>query len=453
MYKRNSWPQFHGGIIQSLFETFLCLLSLSNYVARNCGCSLIGAPGSARISYQRQEREMQKVVRSLLLVAVGTSMVSATQSYAQTDGSLEEGRGVSTGGRGTGGVTDPLESQGSLTLSQDHSLLFAVNGGSGEISVFQVHGSRLTLVDKETSGGSEPNAVAQHGNLVYVLNVGGSSNVVGFRLNAGGQVQRIPSSIRFLTTNNSEAASLAFSPNGQFLASAETQGKIQVWNLSTGSLVRTIVQTAGVWSLTFDAKGNRLAAGGHGLVEIWDVNSGNEIRKWPIKGTCLRLSFDQSSQWLAAGAEGVLHVWNVDGSKSLEGKAHTFIIASVAFSPNGDLVATGGMGLNDGTVQLWRVGQALSESTVGKLPNTVEALTFSPDGASLAAGCTNGTVKLWSTSDGQELRTLATDDYIAALAFSSDGHTLIGATGPNLSERSGPLAWNIQTGQRLDESG
>jgi hypothetical protein len=36
---------------------------------------------------------------------------------------------VSTGGRGTGGVTDPLESPGSLTLSQDHSLLFAVNGG------------------------------------------------------------------------------------------------------------------------------------------------------------------------------------------------------------------------------------------------------------------------------------------------------------------------------------
>ncbi len=192
---------------------------------------------------------MQKVVRSLLLVAVGTSMVSATQSYAQdersigtgavfvmtnaadrnevisfrraADGSLEEGRRVSTGGRGTGGVTDPLESQGSLTLSQDHSLLFAVNGGSGEISVFQVHGSRLTLVDKETSGGSEPNAVAQHGNLVYVLNVGGSSNVVGFRLNAGGQVQRIPSSIRFLTTNNSEAASLAFSPNGQFLLVTE----------------------------------------------------------------------------------------------------------------------------------------------------------------------------------------------------------------------------------------
>jgi 6-phosphogluconolactonase len=192
---------------------------------------------------------MQRVVRSLLLVAVATSMVSATRSYAQdepsigtgavfvmtnaadrnavisftraADGSLQEGRKFSTGGRGTGGVTDPLESQGSLTLSQDHSLLFAVNGGSGEISVFQVLGSQLALVDKETSGGSEPNAVAQHGNLVYVLNVGGSSNVVGFRLNAGRQLQRIPNSIRFLTTNNSEAASLAFSPDGQFLLVTE----------------------------------------------------------------------------------------------------------------------------------------------------------------------------------------------------------------------------------------
>jgi 6-phosphogluconolactonase len=121
----------------------------------------------------------------------------------------------------TGGVADPLESQGWLTLSQDHSLLFAVNGGSSEISVFRVYGSHLLLVCKESTGGAEPNAVAQHGGLVYVLNVGGSSNVVGFRLTQFGQLRQIPNSTRFLTTNNSEAASLAFSPDGQFLATTE----------------------------------------------------------------------------------------------------------------------------------------------------------------------------------------------------------------------------------------
>ena len=192
---------------------------------------------------------MRKAVRTLLFVALAVSVVSTTRSNAQdrhsngahavfvmtnavgrnevisfqraADGSLQEGQTFATGGRGTGGVTDPLESQGSLTLSQDHSFLFAVNGGSGEISVFFVEGSKLLLVDKAVSGGAEPNAVAQHGNLVYVLNVGGSSNVVGFRLNARGQLRKIPNSTRFLTTNNSEAASLAFSPDGQFLVVTE----------------------------------------------------------------------------------------------------------------------------------------------------------------------------------------------------------------------------------------
>ncbi len=120
------------------------------------------------------------------------------------DGTLREEGRFATGGRGSGGNNDPLESQGSLTLSQDHSLLFAVNAGSGTVSVFKVHRSTLSLVDKVISGGSEPNAVAQHGNIVYVLNVGGSSNVVGFTLQ-GDKLKQIPNSSRFLSTNNSGA--------------------------------------------------------------------------------------------------------------------------------------------------------------------------------------------------------------------------------------------------------
>jgi 6-phosphogluconolactonase len=192
---------------------------------------------------------MLRVSRNLLLAALAMSTTLAARSLAQdqsvhvpgavfvmtnsaernevisftraADGSLEPAGKFATGGRGTGGVTDPLESQGSLTLSQDHSLLFAVNGGSGEVSVFRVHGSNLALADKQQTGGAEPNAVAQHGGLVYVLNVGGSSNVIGFSLSAGGRLRQIPNSIRFLTTNNSEGASLAFSPDGQFLLVTE----------------------------------------------------------------------------------------------------------------------------------------------------------------------------------------------------------------------------------------
>jgi len=50
-------PQSQGRIIRSLFETFLCRMSLSNYVARNCGCRLVGAPGSARASHTNNRSE------------------------------------------------------------------------------------------------------------------------------------------------------------------------------------------------------------------------------------------------------------------------------------------------------------------------------------------------------------------------------------------------------------
>jgi hypothetical protein len=53
-----------------------------------------------------------------------------------------------TGGRGSGGHGDPLSSQGSLTLSDDQQWLFAVNAGSGSLSVFRVEGAFLLLTDQ-----------------------------------------------------------------------------------------------------------------------------------------------------------------------------------------------------------------------------------------------------------------------------------------------------------------
>jgi 6-phosphogluconolactonase len=112
---------------------------------------------------------MGKVMRTLLMAGLAMGLASSTISKAQdegtrstgavfvmtnnidkneviayrraNDGVLQESGRVATGGWGSGGNNDPLESQGLLTLSQDHSLLFAVNAGSGSVSVFSVNGS------------------------------------------------------------------------------------------------------------------------------------------------------------------------------------------------------------------------------------------------------------------------------------------------------------------------
>ena len=71
-----------------------------------------------------------------------------------------------------------------------------MNAGTRDISVFRVKGAKLALVKVVPSGGSAPVAIAQHGNLVYVINFAGNSNVVGFNLNGDGNLVGIPNSIR-----------------------------------------------------------------------------------------------------------------------------------------------------------------------------------------------------------------------------------------------------------------
>jgi 6-phosphogluconolactonase len=159
--------------------------------------------------------------QNAVFVMTNDAEANEVVAYERTQyGTLQSPRHFATGGRGSGGTVDPLGSQGSLTLSRDGSLLFATNAGSGTVSVFRVFGSRLVLSDRATTGGSEPNAVAQRGRLVYVLNTAGSSSVVGFRL-VGDHLVRIPDSLRFLSGNFVNSASLAFTPDGRYLLVTE----------------------------------------------------------------------------------------------------------------------------------------------------------------------------------------------------------------------------------------
>jgi 6-phosphogluconolactonase len=181
----------------------------------------------------------------------------------QRDGNLKREGVFRTGGRGSGGTNDPLGSQGALTLTQDHSVLLAVNAGTGDISSFLVNGPHLRLVDVQPSGGSAPVAVAEWGNVVYVLNFAGNSNVVGFRLEDG-CLRPIPNSIRYLTSDNSGASSLAFSPDGRFLAVTEKlNNKIDVFPVEAdgtlGAMVVTNDPAAGLFAVTFAPDGALLS--------------------------------------------------------------------------------------------------------------------------------------------------------------------------------------------------
>ena len=230
------------------------------------------------------------VVRTLLLVAFGVSVLAPARGFAgakddsgavfamtngvdkneiiafrrNDDGTLQETRRFATDGRGSGGTVDPLGSQGSLVLSGDQSHLFAVNAGSGELSVFRVEGDLLSLEDKVISGGSEPVSVTQRGNLVYVVNAGGNGNVVGFRWQ-NNQLTEIPNSTRLLSGSNSAPGSIAFSPDGKFVAVSEKQtSKLDVFSVQAdGTLSPAIVTPSagpGEFSISFAPNGTALVS-------------------------------------------------------------------------------------------------------------------------------------------------------------------------------------------------
>jgi len=134
------------------------------------------------------------------------------------DGTLTAAGTVATGGTGTGAG---LGSQGAVALSDDGQLLFAVNAGSNDVSVFTVGSAGLSLASVTPSGGTLPISLSVHGNVLYVLNAGGNGNISGFSVGSGGTLAPIAGSTQPLSGTSVGPAEVAFSPDGRQLVVTE----------------------------------------------------------------------------------------------------------------------------------------------------------------------------------------------------------------------------------------
>lgn len=123
-------------------------------------------------------------------------------------------------------------------------------------------------------------------------------------------------------------------------------------------------------------------------------------------------------------------------------------ILSVAFSPNGKLIATGGV---DGKICLWEISRRkLCFCKLGH-SNWVRTVAFSPDGKTLATGSDDYMVKLWNVETGEEIATFNDfneserhKNWVCSVAFSPDGKIL--ASG---SQDSTIKLWDVDTGKCL----
>jgi 6-phosphogluconolactonase (cycloisomerase 2 family) len=257
------------------------------------------------------------------------------------NGSLTEVERYDTQGRGSSGITDPLGSQGSLRLSQDQSLLFAVNSGSGNISVFGVRHSTLAFLDKVPSGGSEPVAIAEDQSLVYVLNAGGAGSLVGFKLDFGGHLRQIKGSTTFLTAAASGGASLAFSPNGRFLVVTEkVPNNVDVFRVNPDGTLGPVVVNPnpdpGTFAVSFTPGGSLIVSetGTPGVADSATISSFNVLNNGKLS------SISEHVPTL-----GTANCWNAvtpDGKFVYVSNAGTSSISGFAIAKNGTLTPLSG---------------------------------------------------------------------------------------------------------------
>lgn len=206
--------------------------------------------------------------------------------------------------------------------------------------------------------------------------------------------------------------SLAFSPDGKMLAGANMFDKhIRLWDLATGQQAFQLeIADPGIGDrIIFSPDGKTLAVGSHGSMTVHLFDMATRKERTPLEGRpggVRALAFSPDGKTLAwggyltecskDGAQGELKLFDIKtGRERMKVMGHEDGVRSVAFSPDGKLLASGG---HDNLVKLWDVAAAREHATLEGHETVVTCVAFSPDGKTLASGSSDGEVKLWNVA-------------------------------------------------------
>jgi len=269
---------------------------------------------------------------------------------------------------------------------------------------------------------------------------------------------------------------VAASPDGNWIASGSDDATAKIWRTSDHGLQCTLAATGlhHVTSLAFGPVGTNIIAAGYydGSIRLWNTTNGALVRTFtPCSGKVTSMAFSPSGQQLAIGSgDWLTRIMSLSSGTVLtntnvsvnttNGTVYNYgVVRSVAYSPNGSLLAVAGEDTNwyktiyvlNGTT--WAVvanliqGSNVPPPAAGPystpISNSVTSLAFSPDGATLASGCLDQTICFWSTANWalQSTVTNSTGQGITSLAYDPNGQTLFAG------DQGGVITpWTVSTG-------
>jgi WD40 repeat protein/serine/threonine protein kinase len=199
---------------------------------------------------------------------------------------------------------------------------------------------------------------------------------------------------------------LAYSPDGQRLATACGKDTVKVWDVRSGKVLFSLPRQANVVCVGFSRDGRQLAAGmSDATVSVWDIETKHKHTLEGHKATVRKVAFSTDGQRLVSGSEdGTAKVWDVQAGLVLSSTPkQPGPIFGVTFSPDRTRIATGG---RNKRVQVWTASNGKEILSLQGHTNDVNHVAFSPDGKRLASAGWDGTVKVWDADTGDALLTL-----------------------------------------------
>jgi WD40 repeat protein len=219
---------------------------------------------------------------------------------------------------------------------------------------------------------------------------------------------------------------IAFSPDGRLLACAET-----IWDVTSKQVVHTL-ERGRYAPVTFSPDGSTLAVAPiEKPIELWDVDSGRLVRTLDAQGDNIArgIAFSPDGTRLAAAGNGdtggVARLWDVASGHVVGALEHGNMgLHDVTFSPDGSMLASSSP---DATIRLWDLASGQVVRTMRHHGGLYSA-AFSPDGRLLASAGDDGTVTLWDVASGRQVRSLRHGGDVMAAVFAPDG-TLLASCG------------------------
>lgn len=215
--------------------------------------------------------------------------------------------------------------------------------------------------------------------------------------------------IRTFAVHSSHVMSLAITPNGQTLISGGLDG-LKIWNFQQQLFVETLLLLSPIYSVAVHPNGTLLVTGGKkGEIVLWDMQPDcheilgcfvpqNNPNQGTLKGhtdAIAALVFTANGEYLVSGSyDRTIKIWHLPTGEVRELGQHLGQIHTLAIAPDGQTLASASI---DG-LKLWNLRSGQLLQTISDNVNAVQAVAFSPDGALLATGGENNTIKIWRGS-------------------------------------------------------